>query len=317
MKAVSFIICSHKAPATLHDTLRSIAGQSGLDSAEVILVNNGFSAQKEDSIRQFMNSHGRGVEFQIVREATPGLGFARRRGFTAANGQFLVLLDDDNTLGRDFLSHLLDVIGRFPDVGGICPIVEPVWERRPDDWLVDFGRLCLSYNADGKYRPPFRERYWPPGEAHKAMRPPGGGMIIHRKVALDYMERVKDPKRIALARQPKSLVGCEDEDIFSGVARLGLGVYFTSCLRVFHSIPISRIQFTYLVRLNYQMLYSYGVLGRIAGEYDVIRFRSNIRHFLGHAFYLGLDSLRGRKAARHCMLELARDVGLLVGYLGC
>jgi hypothetical protein len=224
-------------------------------------------------------------------------------------------MDDDNTLGPDFLSTLLQIISRYPDVGGICPIVEAVWEQTPEDWLKNFGQWCLSYNAADGYRPAFSERYWPPEEAHAAMLPPGGGMIIHHRVAGNYLERVRDPRRIALSRQPNSLAGCEDVDIFSGVTRLGMGAFFSDRLKVYHHIPRSRTLFSYLVRLNYQQCYSAGVMSRLEAPATGRVSMLDLFRLAKQAAHLAMDCLRGRKNIKRCTLEIARALGGMAGRL--
>jgi glycosyltransferase involved in cell wall biosynthesis len=314
-KQISIIICSYRAPITLYECLNSIKSASfPRDSVEVILVNNGFPSASEKAIYDFMKSHLQ-VDFRIVNEPEPGLGFARRKGFIEAEGNFLILIDDDQFLDPDFLSVLIGVIDRYPEVGCICPIVEPVWEKRPDDWLVDFGRFCLSYNAAEKYRPNFSEEYWPPEKTHEAMRPPGGGMIIKHTVADYYLQNVKDPKRICLARNPTSLIGCEDEDIFSGVAALGIAIYFTNRLVVYHHIPRSRIKFSYLLRLNFQMLYSYGILDRFKGISVKILLPADLWRLVRNILRSSIMFFKGKKPFQQLILETVRELGLIAGHL--
>jgi glycosyltransferase involved in cell wall biosynthesis len=278
---------------------------------ELVIVNNGFSSEREQELHKILNDK---ISYNIVRESAPGLGPARRKGFASAQGDYFVLLDDDNTLAPGFVETLIGLIKQYSELGGVCPIVEPVWEVTPPEWLQDFGRLCLSYNACGKFRPQFTEKYWPPHEIKECLRPPGGGMVIRREVALHYLETVNDPNRIALARQPDSLVGCEDEDIFSGVTDLGLGVVFSDRLKVYHHIPKIRITAGYLTRLNYQMIRSFGMLcamKRTNGYFEyvseaLLAFMRDLRSYL-------IVFIKNNKPLLQLFLELTRALGLFIG----
>nr|WP_246152903.1 glycosyltransferase [Oryzomonas rubra] len=311
MPAVSLIICSHNAPASLDDTLTSILEQCPLSTAELVLVNNGFNEQRVDELSTRLNGY---IAFTIVSEPVPGLGFARRRGFAEARGDYFVLLDDDNTLASGFIASLLDIVERYPGLGGLCPLVEPDWKVTPPEWLQDFGRLCLSYNAAGRFRPAFSEKYWAPEKDATWLRPPGGGMIISRKVAEYYLAVVRDPARLALARRPDSLVGCEDEDIFAGVAKLRMGVVFSEQLKVFHHISAIRVTMKYLTRLNYQMLHSYGTLYAMTHNDGAWRCFGGALRCLEKSFVtLFVDFFQGKMRPQRLFLEMVRAVGYFVG----
>lgn len=311
MTTISFIICSHRAPASLDNAIGSILAQGMLSSAELVVVNNGFPPERERELHALLDNR---ISFSLACEPVPGLGFARRKGFATANGDYFVLLDDDNTLAPGFIEGLLDVLEQIPGLGGVCPLVEPHWETQPPEWLQDFGRFCLSYNAAGRFRPQFEKRYWPPHEAKACLRPPGGGMVISRQVAAHYLEMVQDPDRIALARQPDSLVGCEDEDIFSGVTELGLGVAFSEHLKVYHHIPRVRTTPGYLIRLNYQMLRSYGVLHAMKnGSRSWGRFGSALTEFARNLSSHAITLARGEEPPQRFFLEIIRAAGFFVG----
>jgi glucosyl-dolichyl phosphate glucuronosyltransferase len=258
MIELSIIICSHNVPDSLFYELKTIMNQECLENVEVVIVNNGFQTEKEE---QIYNLLAKSVpNFQITREPKPGLGFARRQGFTVAKGKYLILLDADNSIDTGFIKTLLVITRKYPDLGGIVPVVMPVWEKNPPNWLVKFGTGFLSYNAYDDYKPLSGDCYFRAEDAYKIARPPGGGMILHRQVAFHYLEKISDPTRIALSRQPKSLVGCEDDDYWAGLKELRLPVFFSDRLRVFHHVPESRIHYRYLMNLVYMNGYSYGML---------------------------------------------------------
>jgi glycosyltransferase involved in cell wall biosynthesis len=309
---LSIIICTHKAPIIINSTIESIISQNDITMVELVIVNNGFSFEREQELHKILNGK---ISYTIVHEPAPGLGPARRKGFASAQGDYFILLDDDNTLAPGFVETLIGLIKQYPELGGVCPIVEPVWEVTPPEWLQDFGRLCLSYNACGRFRPQFTEKYWAPHEVTECLRPPGGGMVIRREVALHYLETVNDPNRIALARQPNSLVGCEDLDIFSGVADLGLGVVFSDSLKVYHHIPKIRITAGYLTRLNYQMIRSFGMLCAMKSKESYFRYSIKaLFYFIQEIKSILIVFIKhNNKPLLQFFLEITRVLGLFIG----
>jgi glycosyltransferase involved in cell wall biosynthesis len=308
---VSFIIASHRAPASIEATLRSIIAQRSAGEAEIVVVNNGFGADREATLALLLATARPALDVRIVREARPGLGFARRAGFLAARGEYAVLLDDDNTLDEAFLVQLRTVIGRDGPLACICPAVHPVWEggTPPPAWLRDFGRLCLSYNKVDDKGPRFERRLWPAQSAKHALRPPGGGMIIHRRAFEAYVAQADD-SRLSLGRTPDSLHGCEDEDLFGVACDLKWPMAYDANLRCNHHISTAKWQAPHLRKLNFEMCQSYGLLARLKGPRSALSSASlAILRLLASPF---------RSRGRWLLLELhvLRELGFLAGLLG-
>jgi glucosyl-dolichyl phosphate glucuronosyltransferase len=311
MTPVSFIICSHRAPPSLEATLTSIAAQGELAAAETILVNNGFSCRRAGEL--LARYQAAGLNLRIVDEPRPGQGFARRAGFGAAAGRFLVLLDDDNALAGDFLRILLEITGDAK-LGAVVGCVEPVWQRPPPPWLVGFGRKCLSYNAAGSFRPQYTPgQYWPAGQVEMSIRPPGGGMIIHRDVAEHYLQTVCDEARIGLSRGPNSLLACEDADIFAGVIHLQMAARYDPRLLIHHHISAQRMRLKYLMRLNLAMCYSYGLLYGYSKPAAIFSMRMEAKRMIKNGGGCVKQTLCGRMAPAQLLLELAREIGWSAG----
>jgi glycosyltransferase involved in cell wall biosynthesis/SAM-dependent methyltransferase len=255
---ISFLICSHRAPKGLFDTLASIRDQTaGLDRAEIVLVNNGFTPEKADELKRFME--GSPVRFRIVDEPTPGHGFARKRSFLSAEGTFFVMLDDDNVLDSAFLGRLLPVLKQYPQVAAVTCYILPQWQTVPPDWLAEFGRGCLSYTHAVLPTPRSPAGVWTGDARHGVQRNPGGGMMIHRECALQYL-RNSGPEHLSISRTGNSLIACEDSDIWYTVLESQGAIVFHPRLVIYHVIPPSRLKFFYLWRLNWCIGWSNGHL---------------------------------------------------------
>lgn len=263
---ISFLVCTNMAPPSLDKTLASISQQDRTVPFEVLLINNGFDCPVEERItRMAIDLHLDG-NLTILREARAGLGFARKCAFEHAKYDWLILLDDDNTLEAGFLTALAAVIENHSRIGGVTAMISPVWELQPRSWVNEVGHLCLSYNAPNAFLDVPSFRLYDSSQFAAAPRPPGGGMIIHRDVAQHYLLQAGEGERLKLERTGSSLVGCQDEDIWRGIRELGLSVIASDRLKINHHIPASRTRLFYLFRLNYQMTYSYVLLDRVRGE---------------------------------------------------
>jgi glycosyltransferase involved in cell wall biosynthesis len=306
---ISLLICSWQAPHTLDETLRSIAMQERLVDSETVLVNNGFSKDRADELKQ------RYPFVDIVDEPTQGLAHARRAGFRTAKGDFFACMDDDNILGDGFLRELISLINREPNLGCICPVVVPSWETKPPLWMQEFGKCCLSYNSlVPPSAGPLRENVWRTPDLRGWPWPPGGGMIIHRSIAEDY-SKMTDEYRLKLDRVGNSLGGSGDQDIYFRVASLSLDTAYSERLVVYHQIPQSRTKFSYLLKLNFRMTQDWAALDR-AWLRDRHPFACN--NFRGQLIGLVRSTrnwIYGRTIAPLSFLEMTRQAGYLYGWV--
>jgi glycosyltransferase involved in cell wall biosynthesis len=311
MLNISFIICSWQAPASLDEALKSIYSQNGTsDSFEVILVNNGFSETRAARLKADYPL------LKMVDEPTPGLARARRAGFHAAQGEFFVCIDDDNLFGEGFLHSLNAFITQHPNLGCICPVVVPLWEETPPMWLQKFGLCCLSYTAltrpaEGAGK---KEQVWKSPNFNGWPWPPGGGMIIHRSIAENYLATC-EKRRLGLGRVRNSLGGFEDQDIYCRFTFLGRDAGYSERLLLYHKIPRSRTRMKYLIKLNFRMMRDGAVLERLWRKeqhvFSLGSMRSQFRGSLGEF----RAWVRGRKTTANLLVEQARHAGFVAGWL--
>jgi len=307
---ISIIICSWQAPASLDETLQSIYTQTEGASFEVVLVNNGFSSARVENLRLAF------PQTIIVDEATPGLAHARRAGFRAARGEFFVCIDDDNLLGKDFLSALEALVLQNPGLGVISPVVVPIWEKRPPLWLQEFGVCCLSYMTIAPPPPtgPKIEQVWHNPDFSGWPWPPGGGMIIHRSVAENYLKE-HSTKRLQLGRIRNSLGGSEDQDICLRFAQLKRDAAYSEKLLVFHKIPVSRTKMSYLLRLNFRMTQDWATLERLRLLEKHPFASSTLNWHRQRLIRLPVKWVCGRISTSRFTLEWIRHAGFLWGWL--
>lgn len=285
--------------------------QDSPEEFEVILVNNGFPEARAGQLQANY------PKLRIIEERTPGLAHARRAGFRAARGEFFVCIDDDNILENGFLRSLLVLIAKHPKLGCICPVVVPRWEQKPAEWLQEFGVCCLSYTAVAEPGVERKEQVWLHPNFKGWPWPPGGGMIIHRSIAENYLES-GEGKRLNFGRVGKSLGGCEDQDIYLRLPLLGRNAAYSENLLLYHQIPASRIEFKYLFILLFRSTQDWAVLQRLWRK-EMHPFAMNdlhwhLREFLRLPYVWVRVWIRTKHNMPRFALEWASHAGYLWGW---
>jgi glycosyltransferase involved in cell wall biosynthesis len=117
---ISVVIPTRNRPALLTETLASVAGQRGLDLAdiEVVVVNDGGTSV--DTEVRAAREHGLQVRHFDLPERR-GLPVARNTGIDHTTGEFLAFVDDDDVFLPDHLCSALEVLNSDTDlVYGDC-----------------------------------------------------------------------------------------------------------------------------------------------------------------------------------------------------
>lgn len=117
MKEISIIIVTFNSNQCIEYCLDSIFNQ-GFKDYEVIVVDNA----SKDSTKLILKNCFPNIK---LVENTQNLGFSKalNQGIAAADGKFILCLNDDVRLGRDFLMNIHNTIQVNEDVGAIQPKV--------------------------------------------------------------------------------------------------------------------------------------------------------------------------------------------------
>ena len=224
---------------------RTLAGLHAQDLSitewELILVDNASEpALDADLFDLAWHPAGR-----VVREPELGLTPARIRGFREAQGELCVLVDDDNILRPDYLSHAVQFAAKHSDVGVFGGKSLPEFEAPPPPWLDGLEAL-LALRDDGD-----RDVVANWDGTYPLCAPIGAGMVIRRSTALAWVAEIEtDPRRRALDRAGNQLVSGGDNDIVISVMKGGAKTAYFPELVLTHLIPVGRCDASYLVELN-------------------------------------------------------------------
>jgi glycosyltransferase involved in cell wall biosynthesis len=203
----------------------------------LVLVDNHSSCHVEEGLDLSWQPNAK-----IVREPILGLTAARLCGFRSAKSDLIVLVDDDNVLGRNFLEETLVVASEYPMLGVWGGAIRPHYEApnlAPPTSLLPLLTV----------RTPTSDS-WSNDINHHVSTPWGAGLCVRRTVAERYAAELESkPQRRTLDLQGSQLRYGGDTDIVYTACRMGLGKGVFPRLELEHLIPASRCSADYLCRV--------------------------------------------------------------------
>lgn len=97
----------------IKQSLESALNQS-YNSIEFLIIDDGSQDGSANIIRQIANSHPRGEHIRlIVHSSNMGVSFSRNEIIDQAQGEYLYLLDSDDTISRDTISMMMENVERY------------------------------------------------------------------------------------------------------------------------------------------------------------------------------------------------------------
>lgn len=126
---VSVVIPTHNDEATIAETVESVFAQRLDGGFEVIVVNDGST----DGTRAVLEKFGEGI--RVIDQENAGVAAARNAGIRAAAGEYVLLLDGDDTLTEEMLEKAVPLLDKNPacvavftngmEVDGAGKVVKP------------------------------------------------------------------------------------------------------------------------------------------------------------------------------------------------
>jgi len=256
MSQVSVVICTHNPRQDhLERTLASLKRQTLPQELWELLVVDNASAIPVAGVHD-LSWHS---NWRHLLESKLGLTMARIRGIVESTSEVILFVDDDNVLAPNYLSNVLEIMRREPQLGVIgAGRLEPEFEETPEPGLMPYTpMLALRTVAASRWS----------NDPQDQTIPWGAGMAVTRGVADRYRNIIlADPLKQRLDRAGNTLNSCGDDE-FSWVAcEMGLGKGVFTELQVTHLIGRARTQREYLLRLAEGHAFSRAFLMHIHGS---------------------------------------------------
>lgn len=115
---LTFVIPVYNRAALVTRLLDSIDAQTAR-GFKVIITDNASTDNTRDTIESWISSHqGKGIQYTLLSESTPGAAAARNRGLAAVDTPYVCFYDSDDTIRPNFVETILRGIrsGGNPDL---------------------------------------------------------------------------------------------------------------------------------------------------------------------------------------------------------
>lgn len=129
---LSIIIPCYNSETTLETTLESVISQD-FEDWEAIIINDGSTDATEEIALRWVESDKR---FKYFAKPNEGLGKTRNYGIAKSNGLYILPLDSDNQLIKDFSKDAIAVFEKNQDIGVVYGDAQYFGEKN-GIWKVD------------------------------------------------------------------------------------------------------------------------------------------------------------------------------------
>ncbi len=110
---ISVIIPVYRVEKYIQPCIRALLEQSYTDF-EIVLVNDGTPDRSAELARELLESQSK-LPYQILETENRGVSAARNTGLEHAAGEYVVMVDADDVIDRDFLRDFADLTRKHPD----------------------------------------------------------------------------------------------------------------------------------------------------------------------------------------------------------
>lgn len=235
----SFITCTYNRDKYIAQTLKAVCKQIfDPTDYEIIVVDNNSTDSTAMICKEFKQKYS-DCQFRYFKEINQGLSFALNRGIKEAQGEYLIFVDDDETIVPEHLERLNKHLNNYPDAVLAGSPVIPIYEEAKPKWMSHFTqRLIGGYFNQGD-RPKKLDAKNYPGTGHT---------IIKRELYEKY-----GYYNTELGRKGTSLIGAEDKDMFSRLKKNNIECYYFPDIPIYHHIPKEKLTDQFFQKLTYSI----------------------------------------------------------------
>lgn len=222
---------SEKLPLALNSMLEQDMDPS---TYEILVIDNNSTDDTKQAAHQAMSSAA--CKWRYIMEPKQGVHHARNRGILAAQGEVVIIGDDDIIAEPQWLSSIAAEFAEHPATGIVGGKVLPIWSAEPEAWIYDYGTpqvhplfAILDY---GDERFPVEDAYVF-----------ANNFAIRREVALE----IGGSYPCTFPSRLKHLSGTGENAMIDNTRALGYDVVYLPNAIVHHHADASRITLEYFI----------------------------------------------------------------------
>lgn len=263
MVQVSFIICTYNPNLSyLTEAVNALLEQSlDQEKYEIILIDNNSNFSLID--------YAKNLPIKYYCEKRQGLTYARIAGSNKALGKYLIFVDDDNILNKDYALNAIKFFEAFPQVGAIGGKSLPRYLSPPPEYIELFWNILALRDKGNKIViESFSSDIPHEKQKYPQYAPIGAGLVILKKAFDVYALSLRNDDPIS-DRKGSSLSSGGDNDIIINLLKQGLYTAYVPNLSLFHIMPSTRLEKAYLAKLAHD---SYISWVQVLNKHKIISF---------------------------------------------
>ena len=220
--ALSVCICTHDRYDWLNEAIESLMQQNiAPESFELLVMDT--SPDPDVAHVTAINQNRLAIIWRNQSSAT--LSQARNVAAQLCRAPIIAFMDDDALAEPDWVSNLLDIFSRLPDLAAVGGRVDPIWECAMPAWMPDNLLDHFSILNLGSGERELASHEWLCGTN-----------IAFRTESLLSVSGFRED----LGRRPGTLLSNEELAVCRRLSDSGNAVYYSAKVRVRHRVPASR-----------------------------------------------------------------------------
>jgi glycosyltransferase involved in cell wall biosynthesis len=232
------VICTYNGATRLPNVLDQLQSQIDTEAIpwEILVVDNNSTDSTKQVVQQYQNTCFKSGQLRYSFEPEQGLAIARQHAVTAAKGELIGFLDDDNIPTPTWVASAYLFAQNHPHAGAYGSRIQGEFEVPPPD---DFQRIAalLALTERGSKKLLYVPK--------KKVLPPGAGLVVRKQA---WLENV--PKRCFLqGRVCEPYLPGEDLEALLHIQQAGWDIWYNPEMQITHQIPHWRLKKDYLVDL--------------------------------------------------------------------
>lgn len=229
LDGISVIICCYNSEWIIARCLEALKKQLIPDHIkwEIVLVDNNCTDATISVAMGTMESSD--LDFTIVRESTPGLMNARKKGIATIKYQYCIYCDDDNLLSPDYVSYMYNILATNPEVGAAGGKGIPEFESEPDPRILPY---LTGYAVGSQTEHP--EYLF------------GAGLTLRTEVVRTIFNNFQST---LVGRQESKLLSGDDLELVNYVKLMGYKLYPTDAIQYVHVLKANRLTEEYRIKM--------------------------------------------------------------------
>ena len=235
---LSAIISTRNRAKQLANLFQCLGLQKDIENLnfEIVIVDNNSSDNTKEVAYAFCE--GSNLKVNYLFEEKTGLSNARNAGILASKGSYLIFIDDDVLLPKDFFSRVLFGLEEYPEFHIFGYKVLPDWQEARSPFWLSFKR---PFNLSQSFLPIHDLGGEPLSYPNRKSRNPLGACFLAKKEVFEKL----GPFRDDLGAGTQSGLH-EDSEFFWRSMANGFKLLYWPYAFVYHPVDPKRLSVSYL-----------------------------------------------------------------------